>query len=62
VSDTPKQLSGLQRICKRYGRMKIGDTMMAWDYAKGEPVEEAALKADKERWKASERAKWKGAA
>lgn len=53
-------LRGLQRLCKLYGRMKCGDVMMAWDYANECAVPEAEMKADKERWAASERAKWMG--
>jgi len=51
-------MTGLQKICKMYGRIKCGDTMMAWDYAQNKAVPEAELKADKKRWAASEKAKW----
>lgn len=53
-----KYLSGLQRICKLYGRLQVGDTMMVWDYAKDEAVPESGMKPGSERWKASEKAKW----
>jgi len=52
------ELSGLQKLCKLYGRMKCGDTMMAWDYANDCAVKESVLRADKERWIKSEQAKW----
>ncbi len=49
-------MSGLRRICKMYGRMKIGDTMWVWDHVKDEPVREKDM--SRERWAASERKKW----
>jgi len=52
------RLSGLQKVCKIYGRMKCGDTMMAWDYANDAALPEAELRKDKARWAASERAKY----
>jgi len=57
VNPEPK-LSGLQRIAFIYGRIKCGDTMMAWDYANNVALPEKELIADKERHAASERAKW----
>lgn len=54
-----KNLRGLQKICKMYGRMKCGDTMIVWDYANECAVEESVMKADKPRWAASERMKMK---
>ena len=51
-------MTGLQKICKMYGRMQCGDIMMAWDYAQNKAVPEAELKSDKKRWAASEKAKW----
>lgn len=53
-----RPLSGLQRICKLFGRMKCGDVMVAWDYANECAVPEKELRADKSRWAASEKAKW----
>ena len=55
-----KRLSGLQRICKLYGRVKCGKNMMVWDYANDCAVKEALMKPGSDRWKASERAKWEG--
>lgn len=52
------RLSGLQKVCKIYGRMKCGDTMMAWDYANEVVIPEAELRNDKARWAESERAKY----
>lgn len=52
------RLSGLQKLCKLYGRMKCGDTMMAWDYVNNVALPEAELRKDKARWAASERAKY----
>ena len=54
-----KALSGLQRMCKAYGRMKCGDTMMVWDYANDVAVSEKELEFGGERWAESEKAKWK---
>ena len=52
------RLSGLQKLCKLYGRMKCGDTMMAWDYVNDVALPESELRKDKARWAASERAKY----
>lgn len=50
-------LTGLQRICKLYGRMKCGKVMMVWDYKNDVAVPEKDMKRGSERWKESERAK-----
>jgi len=52
-------LRGLQKICKMFGRMKCGDTMMVWDYVNECAVEESVMKNDKKRWADSERKKMK---
>lgn len=52
------RLSGLQSLCKLYGRMKCGETMMAWDYVNNVALPEAELRKDNARWAASERAKF----
>lgn len=57
VTKEVRRLSGLEKVCKIYGRMKCGDTMMAWDYANDVAIPEADLMKDKARWAASERAK-----
>ncbi len=49
-------MSGLRKICKLYGRMKIGDTMWVWDYVKDEPRIESEM--SKEEIIASEKIKW----
>ena len=53
-----KELRGLQRICRLYGRMQCGDVMMVWDYANECALPEAEMRADKARWAASEKVKW----
>ena len=52
-----RQLRGLERICRLYGRMKCGDTMMVWDYVAEQAVPEKEMPSGSERWKASEKAK-----
>jgi hypothetical protein len=59
-STPPRQLHGLEKICKQFGRMKCGDTMMVWDYANECAIPEKEMEADKARWCASEKAKWMG--
>ena len=56
IARKTKPMSGLQRICKMYGRMKIQGVMWFWDYARDIAVLE--LVADKERYTASEKAKY----
>jgi len=51
-------MTGLQRICKLYGRMKCGDTIVVWDYAKDVAVTERTMKRNKKRFAASEKARW----
>lgn len=53
-----KYLSGLQKICKAHGRMKIQGVMWVWDYAADCPVLESEMMADRDRWAKSERVKW----
>lgn len=53
------KLTGLQKVCKLYGRVKCGDVMMVWDYAQDVAIPETQMRANKERFKASENAKWK---
>lgn len=55
-----KKLSGLQKVCKIYGSMKMGDTLMVWDYANDVAVPASEMKAGSERWVNSERVKWRG--
>lgn len=58
VAGSPVRLSGLQKVCKIYGRMKCGDAMMAWDYVNDVALPESEFRKDKARWAASERAKY----
>jgi hypothetical protein len=53
-----REMTGLQKVCKLYGRIKLGEVMMAWDYANDCALPEAELKADKERWANSERVRY----
>jgi hypothetical protein len=52
------ELHGLEKICRLYGRMKCGDTMMVWDYTKEKAVPESELKTGSKQWRASEKAKY----
>lgn len=56
-----RALRGLERICKLYGRMKCGATMMVWDYANECAVPEKEMPAGGKRWAMSEKAKWSNA-
>lgn len=51
-------MAGLRKILKLYGRMKVGDILWLWDYAREEPVKASDMPNGSERWKASEKAKW----
>ena len=53
-----RPLRGLERICKLYGRLKCGATMMVWDYANECAVKESEMPAGSKRWAMSEKAKW----
>ena len=53
-----RQLRGLERVCKLYGRMKCGEVMMVWDYAADKAVPESDMKPGSERWQQSERTRW----
>jgi hypothetical protein len=53
-----RPLRGLERICKLYGRMKCGSTMMVWDYANEVALPEKEMPAGSKRWAMSEKAKW----
>lgn len=53
-----RPLRGLERICKPYGRMKCGATMMVWDYANEVALPENEMPAGSKRWAMSEKAKW----
>lgn len=51
-------MSGLRRICKMYGAIKIQGVEWVWDYATDEPRIKSEM--TKEQWAASERAKFTG--
>ncbi len=53
-----KQLSGLQKVCRSIGSMRIGGVLWLWDYAAEDPCKATEMKQGSERWLASERAKW----
>ena len=54
--------SGLQKICKMYGGLKItsnGKTVeWTWDYAQDKAVPKSEMPVGSERWKESEKTKW----
>lgn len=50
-------MTGLQKLCKLYGGFRCGDVKWTWDYAQQQAVIDAELRADKERFKASEAAR-----
>lgn len=52
------RLSGLQRICKLYGRMIVCGKALVWDYANNKAVPESEMKPGSPGWAASERAKY----
>jgi hypothetical protein len=51
-------MTGLQKLCRTHGRMKVGDTMMVWDYVAEKAVPEKEMPPGSKRWRASERRKW----
>lgn len=53
----PRRLRGLEKICKCYGRMPCGDVLLAWDYARERAMPEKELRANRELWAASEKAR-----
>jgi len=52
-------MAGLRNICKMYGGIVIDGVKYVWDYANNEPVEESEMQPGSERWKASERERYK---
>lgn len=53
----PKGLSGLQRICRNMGIIKVGGVLMAWDFSSEKAVPESTMKIGSKRWRASEKSK-----
>ena len=49
-------MGGIARMCKLYGKMRIGNVMWVWDYARDIPVKEKEM--TKEQCKESEKVKW----
>ena len=49
-------MSGLQKLCKAYGRMQIQGVMYVWDYVDDKAVKESEM--TKERFAESEKIKW----
>lgn len=54
-------MTGLQKICKLYGSMKVvgadgKEVLWVWDYAKDKPVKKSEM--THEEWCASEKAKY----
>lgn len=50
-------MAGLARICRMYGRMKVGNIMWVWDYHNEKPVKQEEMPDDSEAWKLSEKTK-----
>ncbi len=53
-----QKLSGLQKICKIYGSIKIQGVLWVWDYANECAVLETEMPMGGERWKVSEKKKY----
>ena len=51
-------MSGLARICKMYGKMKVGGIEWVYDYANDKPVRKEDMPKGSDAWKKSEKAKW----
>lgn len=50
-------MTGLARICKLYGEIKINGVRWVYDYASEQPVRATDMPQGCERWRASERAR-----
>lgn len=51
-------MSGLARLCKLYGEMKINSVRYVWDYVVDKAVPESEMPFGSERHKLSEQARW----
>lgn len=51
-----KHLTGLQKLCKMYGKVKFDGVTWVWDYHNDEPKLESEM--SKEDLALSEKAKW----
>lgn len=52
-------MGGLAKICRAYGSMTINGERMVWDYAANKAVRESDMPHGSDRWKASERVRWR---
>jgi len=51
-----KKLTGLQKLCKMYGKVKFDGVVWVWDYRTDEPKLQSEM--SKEDFTRSEKAKW----
>jgi len=51
-----KKLTGLQKLCKMYGKVNFDGVVWVWDYHTDEPKLESEM--NKEDFARSEKAKW----
>lgn len=51
-------VSGLERLCKAYGAITVGDKKWVWDYANDKPVPEEEMNFGSARHRESERARY----
>ena len=51
-----KKLTGLQKLCKMYGKVKFDGVVWVWDYHNDEPKLQSEM--SKEDFALSEKAKW----
>ena len=58
LNSVVRPLRGLEKVCRLYGRMKCGNTMMVWDYDNEVAVKESEMPMGSDRWLRSEKAKW----
>ena len=49
-------MSGLQKLCKAYGRMQIQGVMYVWDYVEDRAIPKREM--TKERFAESEKIRW----
>lgn len=51
-------MTGLNKICKALGKIKLGGTVWVWDYANNLAVKQGDMPEGSARWLASERVRW----
>jgi hypothetical protein len=49
-------MSGLQKLCKMYGRIKVGSIIYVWDYVEDRAIPKREM--TKERFAESEKIRW----